>query len=204
MSTTSSPRGATAAVVGGALWALVPLAFGLVDPTEVQRGTLSFVAVVAAVWICGALSLALLLVGLAGLRPVLAQTRLGAVGTAVSAAGLLAMLLGNGTELTTITVNGQQSDLGHTVFLVGFLVLIVGSLLLGISLIRRRTAPLAGWILTLALPTGIGLGLLGALLFPHNDGAFWAAITVPTGVAWVLLGRTVATRAARLPDAALR
>jgi len=77
MSTTPAPRGTSAATVGGALWALVPVAFGLVSPTAVQGGTLSFVAVTAAVWICGALSLALLLAGLAGLRPVLAQTRLG-------------------------------------------------------------------------------------------------------------------------------
>jgi hypothetical protein len=138
MSTTPAPRGATAATVGGALWALVPVAFGLVDPSDVRRGTLSFVAVLAAVWICGALSLALLLGALAGLRPVLAQTRLGAV----SAAGLAAMLLGNGTELTTITLNGQESDLGHTVFLIGFLVLIAGSVLLGIALIRAREAGL--------------------------------------------------------------
>jgi len=196
MSTTPAPRAATAATVGGALWALVPVAFGLVAPTDVQRGTLSFVAVLAAVWICGALSLALLLGALAGLRPVLAQTRLGAVGAAVSAAGLAAMLLGNGTELTTITVNGQESDLGHTVFLIGFLVLIAGSVLPGIALIRRRISVVAGWIMTLALPIGIGIGLLGALLFPHNDGAFWAAITVPTGVAWVVLGRTLRVRSA--------
>jgi hypothetical protein len=196
MSTTPAPRGATAATVGGALWALVPVAFGLVDPTDVRRGTLSFVAVLAAVWICGALSLALLLGALAGLRPVLAQTRLGAVGAAVSAAGLAAMLLGNGTELTTIMVNGQESDLGHTVFLIGFLVLIAGSVLLGIALIRGRVCAVSGWIMTLALPIGIGIGLLGALLFPHNDGAFWAAIAVPTGVAWVVLGRTQRIRAA--------
>src|SRR4051794_21739121 len=115
MSTTPISRTATAATIGGALWALVPVAFGLADPTELDRGTLSFVAVTPVVWICGALSLALLLIGITGLRPALAQTRLGAAGVAVTALGLAAMLLGNGTELTTITISGQESDLGHTV-----------------------------------------------------------------------------------------
>jgi hypothetical protein len=194
MSTTPISRTATAATIGGALWALVPVAFGLADPTELDRGTLSFVAVTAVVWICGALSLALLLIGITGLRPALAQTRLGAAGVAVTALGLAAMLLGNGTELTTITISGQESDLGHTVFLAGFLVLLVGSVLLGIALIRRRFSPAGGWVLALALPIGIGLGVLGTLLFPHSDAGFWAAITVPTGIAWVLIGRTEAAR----------
>src|SRR3954454_5493592 len=194
MSMTAVPRAATAAALGGALWALVPVPFGLADPTGVERGTLSFVAVTAVVWMCGALSLALLLVGVAGLRPALPHGRLGTAGVAVTLVGLAAMLLGNGTELTTVTVSGRESDLGHTVFLAGFLVLLVGSVLLGVALIRRRTAPVAGWILTLALPIGIGLGVLGTLLFPHVDAGFWAAITVPTGVAWVLIGRAAAAR----------
>jgi hypothetical protein len=199
MSTTPIPRGAAAATLGGTLWALVPLAFGLADPTALERGTLSFVAVLAGVWICGALSLALLLAGLVGLRPVLGQGRLADAGLLTSAVALLAMLLGNGTELTTITVSGQESDLGHSVFLIGFLVLLVGSALLGISLIRRRFAPVAGWVLVLALPIGIGLGLLGTLLIPHNDASFWAAITVPTGVAYVLLGRALAAHPVPAP-----
>jgi hypothetical protein len=109
------------------------------------------------------------------------------------------MLLGNGTELTTITASGQESELGHTVFLIGVLVLLVGSVLLGIVLIRRRIAPAAGWIMALALPIGVGLGVLGGLLLPHSDAGFWAAITVPTGVAWVLLGRATAARPVPVP-----
>jgi hypothetical protein len=194
MSTTPVPRTASTATIGGALWALVPVAFGLADPTELERGTLSFVAVTAVVWMCGVLSLALLLAGLTGLRPALAQTRIGAAGVAVTAMGLVAMLLGNGAELTTVTISGQESDLGHTVFLAGFLVLLVGSVLLGIALVRRRISPAGGWVLVLALPIGIVLGVLGTLLFPHSDAGFWAALTVPTGIAWVLIGRAEAAR----------
>jgi hypothetical protein len=196
MSTTTVQRGAAAATAGGVLWALVPADFGLVNLTDSPRGTLSFVAVAASFWIVGVLSLALLLIGLAGLRAALggAAGRLGTTGLAVSAVGLLAMLLGNGAEVATLTFAGSESDLGHAVFLVGFLVLIVGSLLLGITVFRRRTDRLAragGLLLAVALPLGIGLAVLGGVLSPGTDIGFWAAITVPTGVAWALLGRAM-------------
>jgi hypothetical protein len=58
-------------------------------------------------------------------------------------------------------------------------------------------------LLTLALPFGIALGLLGSAVAPENDAAFWAAISVPTGMAWVLLGRSLATTARpRAPELA--
>src|SRR3712207_7433329 len=37
-----------------------------------------------------------------------------------------------------------------------------------------------------ALPLGIGIGLLGSTVDPNDDTWFWAAISVPTGIAWVL------------------
>lgn len=49
----------------------------------------------------------------------------------------------------------------------------------------------AGWVLVLALPLGIGIGMLGSVLASENDAGFWAAISVPTGAAWVLLGRSL-------------
>jgi hypothetical protein len=48
-------------------------------------------------------------------------------------------------------------------------------------------------VLVLALPLGIGLGLLGTSVDPNNDAWFWAAISVPTGIAWVLLGSSLRT-----------
>jgi hypothetical protein len=185
-------------VVGGVLWALLPVVFTAVNIGEVERGTLSFAAVAAAAWAVGVLPLLLLLVGLAGLRARLGDGagRLGTVGVAVSGLALFAMLLGNGTEMATVTFSGKESDLGHSVFLIGFLVLVVGSLLLGIALLRRRPTPLVRWtgvLLVAMLPVGIGLAVLGGAVSPGTDLGFWAAITVPTGVAWVLLGRSMTT-----------
>jgi hypothetical protein len=195
MATTSVQRGGNAGLVGGALWALLPVVF-LVSLEDTERGSLAFVAVATAFWVVGALSLVLLLVAVARLRAGLADGggRLGTVGVVVSGVGLLAMVVGNGTELTTLTFNGRESDPGHLAFLIGFLVLVVGSLLLGIALLRGRREPLVRWagaLMVGMVPLGIGLGVLLNAVAPHTDLGFWAAITVPYGVSWVLLGRSM-------------
>ncbi len=197
MSTTiASSRAGTAALTGGVLWALMPAVFTAAHLDDTQRGTLSFAAVAIAYWALGVAPLLLLLVGLSGLRRALgaAAGRTGAVGIVVSGLGLLAMFLGNGTEMATITVNGTESDLGHSVFLIGFLVLVVGSLLLGIALLRSRRDSLSRWagvLLVAMLPLGFGLAALGGIVSPGTDAGFWAAIAVPTGIAWVLLGASL-------------
>ena len=195
MATTTVQRGGTAGMVGGALWALLPVVF-MVHLEDTARGTLAFVAVAAAAWVVGAVSLVLVLVGLSRLRAGLADGggRLGAVGVVLSGLALLAMLVGNGTELATLTVSGTESDLGHSAFLIGFVALVVGSLLLGITLLRGRREPLVRWagaLMAGMVPLGIGLGVLLNAVAPHTDLGFWAAITVPYGVAWVLLGRSM-------------
>jgi hypothetical protein len=70
----------------------------------------------------------------------------------------------------------------------------VGSLLLGIALLRGRREPLVRWagaLMVGMVPLGIGLGVLLNAVAPHTDLGFWAAITVPYGVSWVLLGRSM-------------
>jgi hypothetical protein len=206
MTSTTVRRGGTAAVTGGVLWALLPVIVTAAHIEDTQRGTLSFAGVAVAYWAVGVLPLLLLLAGLGGLRRALADGagQLGTAGIVVSGVALLAMFLGNGTEVATSTVSGHESDLGHSVFLIGFLVLVVGSLLLGIALLRsRRGTPTrwAGVLLVAMLPLGIGLAILGGIVSPTTDAGFWAAITVPYGVAWVLLGRALAApHAAKATD----
>jgi len=195
MTTTTIQRGGTAGLVGGVLWALLPVAFTAVHLEDYSRGTLSFAAVAVSYWLVGVLSLLLLLVGVGSLRGALGAGRLAAAGIVISAVALLAMLLGNGTEMATLTFAGKESDLGHSVFLIGFLALVVGSLLLGIALLRsRRGALVRGAVVLMVgmLPIGIGLGIGLNALSPHTDLGFWAAITVPYGISWVLLGRSLA------------
>jgi hypothetical protein len=68
---------------------------------------------------------------------------------------------------------------------------------------RRRTDALsraAGLVMALALPLGIGLAILGSAIDPQNDAWFFAAICVPTGIAWLLLG--VSLRSVHRPTTA--
>src|SRR5690349_4030421 len=99
MSTTplSSPtpvhRRARIAVVGGALWALFPLAFGLVSLEETEFGTPAFFAVAASYWLCGVLPPLLLVVGHRALKEALGRAagKVGRLGLVLAAAGLSAM-----------------------------------------------------------------------------------------------------------------
>jgi len=202
MSTTPVSRTATAGLVGGALWALLPVAWSVVNIDDVEFGSLSFVAVAASYWIFAVLPPALIVAGLAALRRALGADagRLGAAGIVVSTVGLGAMALGNGIEVASISFGGGEVSLGHALLLLGFLVSIVGGILVGIVVFRRRRdglARAAGLLLALALPVGIGIGVLGSAVDPENDAWFWAAITVPTGIAWVLLGASL--RSVRRP-----
>ena len=79
-------------------------------------------------------------------------------------------------------------------FLIGFLVLLVGSVLLGIAIVTARREPfsrLGGLLLVGALPLGILLAVVLGAIAPRTDLGFWAAITVPYGVAWLMLGHAL-------------
>ncbi len=197
---TTVPRRARIAVTGAVLWLLLPLAWAAADLETLSSGTVSFLAVAASYWLCLVLPPALLAVGYAALWTSLGARagRLGRTGIPVAVAGLLAMTVGNGIEVASLSAGGGEVALGHTIFFVGFLVSIGGGMLTGIAVLRRRPdgpSRMAGWLLVLALPLGIGISLLGSLMAPESDAAFWAGIAVPTGLAWLLLGRTLAARA---------
>jgi hypothetical protein len=198
MSTTTAPRAATAALVGGALWALLPVAWSVADVDDVEFGTLSHAAVAASYWIFAVLPPALIVAGLVALRRSLGPDagRVGTVGLIASMAGLAAMSLGIGIEVASISFGGGEVSLGHALLLIGFLVHVAGSVLLGIVVFRKRQDGLsrtAGMLLTFAVPIGIGIGALGSALDPDNDAWFWAAISTPTAIAWVLLGASLRT-----------
>jgi hypothetical protein len=196
MSTTTTHRAVTIGLFGGALWALLPVAAGLASIEEVEFGTLQFAAVAASSWIFLVLAPAMIVVGLTAVRraPWFGAGRPGRAATATSSIGLGAMALGNAIELASISAGGGTVALGHAVFLGGFLVSVVGGILLGAVLLRRRPGTLAraaALLLLVALPLGIGIGVLGSAVDPANDAWFWAAVSVPTGLAWVLLGRSL-------------
>lgn len=193
MSTSPVSRAATAGLVGGALWALMPLAFAFPDPEGTPAGTAGHITAGATARAFLVLPPVLIVAGLTALRTALGPDagRVGATGIALAATGLTGMAVGNGIEVASLTAGGGEVAAGHATFLVGFLVSVVGSLLVGITVVRRRHAPVSrigGVLLALALPLGIGVGALASAVAPGNDAGFFAAISVPTGIAWVVLG----------------
>jgi hypothetical protein len=191
---------ARAGMLGGLLWALFPLATVVVSLDETRSGTPSYLAA-ALYWLMAVVPLVLLLIALAGLRAAFggAYGRLGNAGFLISFVALALMFVGNGVEVASLTFSGSESSLGHSLFLIGFLILLLGSVLLGVALARMRrdaASRLAGLLLALALPLGILLAVVLGTLAPETDLGFWAAITVPYGVAWTLLGYSLASRLA--------
>jgi hypothetical protein len=185
-----------AGIIGGLLWALFPLATVLVSMDGTQPGSLAHIGAAFVYWLMGVLPLLLLLVGLVGLRALHsgAYGRLGNGGFLGSFLALALMFLGNAVEVASLTFSGTESGVGHTMFLIGFLLLLVGSVLLGIALIRTLRNPssrIGGLLLVAALPVGILLAVVLGAIAPRTDLGFWAAITVPYGVAWLLLGHAL-------------
>lgn len=201
MSTTTVSRAATTGLLGGGLWALLPVTWAVVTITDVEFGTLAFVAVAASYWIFGVFGPALLLAGVSALRRALGDSagRVGLAGLIVTAVGYAAMSLGIGIEVASISFGGGEVALGHAMLLIGFLISVVGGVLLGSTVVRRRrdgASRTAGLLLALALPLGLGIGFLGSAVDPGNDAWFWAAIAAPTGIAWVLLGASLRSNGA--------
>jgi hypothetical protein len=181
-----------ASLVGGLLWACLAPVFVYADSAQDKPGTAEFALAISSMWLVGIVSLVLLLFGLAQLWP-LGRDRLGRLGkpgVVVSALALAAMALGNGIELYAVTARGTESEIGHTIFLIAFLILIVASILLGQILVRSRWSAgvrWAGLFLLLAAPLGILFLVLGGVLSPETDLGFWSALSVPYAIARVLL-----------------
>jgi hypothetical protein len=158
----------TASLVGGLLWACLAPVFVYADSALDKPGTAGFALAVTPMWLVGVVSLVLLLLGLAELWS-LGRDRLGRSGQAgivVSALALATMAVGNGIELYAVTTRGTDSEIGHTIFLIAFLILIVASILLGQILVRRRWSASVRWaglFLLLAAPLGILFLVLGGV-----------------------------------------
>ena len=181
-----------ASIIGGLLWACLPLVFVYAVRGLDEPATAGFALAAISMWLVGVVSLLLLLLGLVHLRWLGGDRlgRLGEIGLLVSALALGAMALGDGIEIFTVMTRGTESDLGHTIFLIAFLALMVASVLVGQAFVRRRWSAgvrWAGLLLLLALPLGVLLLVVGGALSPDTDLGFWSALTVPYALARVLL-----------------
>lgn len=189
-----------AGLLGGALWALWPLGTEVFFSTSTQETGVQALAALAY-----ALALlvpaALIVFGLAGLRRFHAGTdgRLGTVGTAVSVGAIALMGGGLALEGIDIALLGGTSltDIAHRGFLLGFLTLLLGSIVLGIAVRRADRLLRARWIgllLAVAIPAGIAFVIVKEAVAPtpvDSDLWFWIALTTAYGLAWVVLGHYI-------------
>ncbi len=136
-----------------------------------------------------------LLFGLLGLRAWRGERagRLERWGYRLSLVGFLLNLPGNVLDywVPGNSSTGEFGGVGDWGFLfgtvLGLLLLIVGSVLLGVALLRAGEARLPAWLLVLALPGAVLLGLLGFSNAPANPMLWY-------GFAWLLLGHFLWTR----------
>jgi hypothetical protein len=183
----SSPTrwSAWAGLVGGLLWAQFPLG-ELPEAHSVltQKGFLAYFGIG---YLCAAL---LLLMGLRGFHAIHRRSYgwLGRVGLLVSFAALVVAFAGGAFEMMNMASVSTVSTMAYSTLIVGFLLLAWGSALLGLAItgtLRNPFLYLGGLLLTIAVPLGLlFVFVTGAAL----DFEFWAGLTVPYGVAWMVLG----------------
>lgn len=170
MTSTAIELGATAGLIGGAGWAIFPWGTPF---TEAAEGTVPPVGEVASAvcfWLLLVVPALLLLLGLGALhahhRP--RYGRVGTAGAVLTGIGLGAMFTGLASEATTITLSGAESAVGHVIWMLGSLLLLPGSILLGAAVWRAR---MAGGLLVSVIPAAVAVAVVVPARRPHTGPA---------------------------------
>jgi hypothetical protein len=176
---------ARAGILGGLSWVLFPLgALPAADLVLTPRGSLACYGLVYL------LPQLLLIMGLGGLRAIRGRSYgwLGSAGFYVSLVALALMFVGGAFEMVKMASTGAGSTVGYLTLVVSFLLLAWGSVLLGLAITGVLHDP-PSYLAGLLLAIGVPLGLLAVFEAGAAwDFYFWAGLTVPYGVAWLLLG----------------
>lgn len=185
-----------AGLLGGVLWALWPLGTDVFFGEATRSGVQAVAAFAYA--LLPLVPAALIVLGLVGLQKFHGDTygRLGAAGTAVSAGALAVMAGGLALEGFDIFVLEETSlsGIAHGGFFLGFLALLIGSIVLGVAVRRADRLLRARWLgllLVIAIPAGIAMVILKETIAPtpvDSDLWFWIAFTTAYGIAWAALG----------------
>jgi hypothetical protein len=192
---------ARAGMLGGLLWVLFPLgelpAAGLV---LTPKGSLTYYSL-GYLW-----ATLLLLMGLQGLHALHRRSygRLGTVGFYLSFVALVLAFAGGAFEVTKTATTNTGSIGAYWTLVMGFFMLAWGSGLLGLAITGTLHDPpsyLGGLLLTIGVPLG--------LLFVFTAGGtwdfgFWVGLTVPYGVAWLLLGYALSAAKGTVAEQPLR
>ena len=176
---------AWAGLFGGLLWALFPL--GELPAAQLMLTPKGSLVYYSLGYLCATL---LLLTSLQGFHA-LHRTSYGWLGTMgfyVSFVALVLAFAGGALEMTKTATTSTGSILAYWTVIFGFSVLAWGSAVLGLAItgkLHDHPSYLGGLLLSIAVPLGF--------LFVFATGAawgleFWVWLTVPYGVAWLLLG----------------
>jgi hypothetical protein len=172
-------------MLGGLLWVLFPLReLPAADLVLTPKASLAYYGLG---YLCATL---LLLIGLKGLHTIHRRSYgwLGSVGFWVSFVALVLVFVGGTVEMTKMAATGVGSATSYLTLMMGFLLLAWGSALLGLAITGVLHDPpsyLAGLVLTIGVPLGLVVAFAAESAW---DCYFWAGLTVPYGVAWLLLG----------------
>jgi hypothetical protein len=148
----------------------------------------------------------LLLIGLVGLHTLRRRSYgwLGTVGFLMSFVALVLAFVGGAFEMTKMAATGTGSTVAYLTLIIGFFILVWGSALLGLAIMRTLHHPaayLGGLLLAIAVPLGF---LFVFAAGPAWDFGFWAGLTMPYGVAWLLLGYALLAARGTLAEQASR
>ena len=181
---------ARAGMLGGLLWVLFPLgALPVVDVALTLQGSVAYYGL-GYLW-----ALLLLLMGLTGLHSIYKRSYglLGSVGFYVSLAALVLTFVGGALKMTNTVAAGIGSTVAYLTVIMGFFILAWGSVLLGLAITGTLHNPplyLGGLLLAIAVPLGFLFVFAAGVAW---DFGFWAGLTLPYGVAWLLLGYALLT-----------
>jgi hypothetical protein len=176
---------AWAGLFGGLLWALFPLGeLPAAHLVLTPKGSLTYYGLG---YLCATL---LLLMGLKGLHAIHRRSYgwLGSVGLFVTFAALVLAFAGGAFEMMNMASTGTASTVAYLTLIVGFFILVWGSALLGLAITGTLRDPplyLGGLLLAIAVPLGFLFVFVAGAAW---DFEFWVGLTVPYGVAWMVLG----------------
>lgn len=185
MSSDFTRRGGLAGMLGGLLWVLFPL--GELPEVDLLLAPHVSLAYYGLGYLLPQL---LLLMSLQRLHALYKRGYgwLGTIGFYVSFVALVLAFVGGAFELTKTEATGIGSTVAYLTVIMSFFILAWGSALLGLAITRTLHDPasyLGGLILTIAVPLGLLFVFAAETAW---DLGFWVGLTVPYGVAWMVLG----------------
>jgi hypothetical protein len=178
-------RDGLAGMLGGLLWVLFPLGeLPEVDSVLTPQGSLAYYG------LGYLLPQLLLLMSLQRLHALYKRGYgwLGTVGFYVSFGALVLAFVGGAFEMTKTAATGIGSSVAYLTVIMSYFILAWGSALLGLAITGTLHDPasyLGGLLLTIAVPLGILFVFAAETAW---DLGFWVGLTMPYGVAWLVLG----------------